>query len=137
MTAIECEFSIEGQGEPLILIHGIGADRSIWRFMMPTLREHFKVISYDLRNHGQSPMSAVNFGLDKLVDDLELVRQRSGVDKAHFAGHSLGGMIGPAYARKYPDFVKSLGCCQQLLAAQLTTASRSGKWFVQWSGKVL
>ncbi len=109
MTAIECEFSIEGQGEPLILIHGIGADRSIWRFMMPTLREHFKVISYDLRNHGQSPMSAVNFGLDELVDDLELVRQRSGVDKAHFAGHSLGGMIGPAYARKYPDIVKSLG----------------------------
>lgn len=109
MTAIECEFSIEGQGEPLILIHGIGADRSIWRFMTPILRQHFKVISYDLRNHGQSPMSAANFGLDELVNDLELVRQRSRVDKAHFAGHSLGGMIGPAYARKYPERVKSLG----------------------------
>lgn len=109
MTAIECEFSIEGQGEPLILIHGIGANRSIWRFMTPKLSQHFKVISYDLRNHGQSPMSEANFGLDELVNDLELVRQRSSVDSAHFAGHSLGGMIGPAYARKYPDRVKSLG----------------------------
>ena len=109
MTAIECDFSIEGQGEPLILIHGIGADRSIWRFMTPILSQHFKVISYDLRNHGQSPMSEANFGLDELVDDLELVRQRSRVGKAHFAGHSLGGMIGPAYARKYPDRVNSLG----------------------------
>ena len=47
--------------------------------------------------------------MDELVNDLELVRQRSRIDKAHFAGHSLGGMIGPAYARKYPDRVKSLG----------------------------
>ncbi len=109
MTAIECDYSIEGQGEPLILIHGIGADRSIWRFMTPILSQHFKVISYDLRNHGQSPMSEANFGLDELVNDLELVRQRSNVDSAHFAGHSLGGMIGPAYARKFPDRVKSLG----------------------------
>ncbi len=108
MTRVECPFSIEGHGEPLILIHGIGADRRAWRFIVPILRQHFQVISYDLRSHGQAPLTAVDYGLAELVDDLECVRERSGVKKAHFVGHSLGGMIGPAYARKFPQRVLSL-----------------------------
>ena len=109
MDVIDCEYSIEGNGPPLFLIHGIGAARNTWRFAMPVLREHFMVITYDLRGHGASPMPQGEFGLDELVADLERVRERTGIEQAHFAGHSLGGMIGPAYARKYPDRVLSLG----------------------------
>ena len=108
-TAIDCEYTVEGAGPPLVLIHGIGAARDAWRFMVPALREHFTVISYDLRGHGSSPMPDGEFGLDELVADLERLRQRTGIEKAHFAGHSLGGQIGPAYARAYPDRVLSLG----------------------------
>lgn len=108
-TAIDCDYTVEGSGPPLILIHGIGAARDTWRFMTPILSAHFTVVSYDLRGHGTSPKSAGEFGLDELVEDLEQLRQRTGFEKAHFAGHSLGGMIGPAYARKYPDRVLSLG----------------------------
>ena len=106
---IECPFSVEGDGPPLILIHGIGAARDGWRFLTPILREHFKVVTYDLRGHGEAPMPSSEFGLDELVDDLECIRERCGFDRAHFAGHSLGGMIGPAYARKFPQRVVSLG----------------------------
>ncbi|HAR50497.1 MAG TPA: alpha/beta hydrolase, partial [Roseovarius nubinhibens] len=49
------------------------------------------------------------FGLDELVADLERLRERTGFEQAHLAGHSLGGMIGPAYAHRYPDRVLSLG----------------------------
>ncbi|MEM9140008.1 MAG: alpha/beta hydrolase [Pseudomonadota bacterium] len=108
-TAIDCAYSIEGAGPPLFLIHGIGAARDTWRFAMPLLTERFTVVSYDLRGHGASPMPEGPFGLDELVADLEQVRDRTGIEKAHFAGHSLGGMIGPAYARAYPDRVLSLG----------------------------
>ncbi len=108
-TAIDCEYTVEGAGPPLVLIHGIGAARDAWRFMVPALREHFTVISYDLRGHGTSPLPDREFGLDELVTDLERLRQRTGIEKAHFAGHSLGGQIGPAYARSYPDRVLSLG----------------------------
>lgn len=107
--ALECAYSIEGDGPPLMLIHGIGAARDTWRFLMPTLAQHFTVISYDLRGHGASPSAVTPFGLAELVADLELVRERAGFDKCHFAGHSLGGMIGPAYARQYPERVLSLG----------------------------
>jgi pimeloyl-ACP methyl ester carboxylesterase len=106
---IDCEYSIAGEGPALFLIHGIGAARNTWRKAMPLLTKHFKVITYDLRGHGASPMPNGEFGLDDLVDDLERLREFTGIDQAHFAGHSLGGMIGPAYALRYPDRVLSLG----------------------------
>jgi pimeloyl-ACP methyl ester carboxylesterase len=123
-TAIDCEYTVEGDGPPLVLIHGIGAARDAWRFMVPALREHFTVISYDLRGHGTSPLPGGEFGLDELVADLERLRQRTGIEKAHFAGHSLGGQIGPAYARAYPDRVLSLGI---LSAAAFRTEDDSAK----------
>ena len=76
---------------------------------MPILTPFFTVVTYDLRGHGESPLPDGEFGLDDLVQDLEYIRQETGFEKAHFAGHSLGGMIGPAYARAYPDHVLSLG----------------------------
>lgn len=119
MTAVDCEFTVEGSGPPLILIHGIGAARDVWRFLVPQLTPHFTVVTYDLRGHGASPMPSEpmpsepmpseEITLDHLVEDLERVRERAGFKAAHFAGHSLGGMIGPAYARAHPDRVLSLG----------------------------
>jgi len=106
---IICDYSIEGKGQPLFLVHGIGAARDAWRFIIPKLKKHFTVISYDLRGHGKSPIPSNEFDLEDLVHDLELLRKRLGFDKCHFAGHSLGGMIAPAYARKYPSHVISLG----------------------------
>ena len=108
-TAVECAYSVEGEGPPLVLIHGIGAARDTWRFLMPKLTQHFTVIRYDLRGHGVSPCPSTPFGLEELVADLERVRIRTGFETCHFAGHSLGGMIGPAYARQHPERVLSLG----------------------------
>ena len=108
-TPVDCAYSVEGAGPPLFLIHGIGAARNTWAKALPVLRPHFTVITYDLRGHGASPRSEGVFGLDELVADLERLRERTGFEQAHFAGHSLGGMIGPAYAHRYPDRVLSLG----------------------------
>lgn len=106
---VDCAYTVEGNGPPLFLIHGIGAARDAWRFIVPILRDYFTIVTYDLRGHGASPMPDGEFDLDALVADLERVRECTGFEQAHFSGHSLGGMIGPAYARKYPDRVLSLG----------------------------
>jgi 3-oxoadipate enol-lactonase len=128
VEAVDCAFSVSGEGPPLILVHGIGAARDAWRFMEPLLAPHFTLVTYDLRGHGASPMPATEFGLEELVADLENVRRRSGFDRVHVAGHSLGGMIGPAYARAYPDRVLSLGL---LSTAAGRTADDSDKvWAV-------
>lgn len=108
-AAIECAYTVEGEGQPLILIHGIGAARDAWRFVTPHLKAHFTVITYDLRGHGESPLPEAEFGLDDLVADLEKLRQTLGYEQVHVAGHSLGGMIGPRYAQALPQRVLSLG----------------------------
>ena len=108
-TPIECKYSVEGNGPPLFLIHGIGAARDAWRFIVPKIRSNFTVITYDLRGHGRSPKPLTKFLLDDLVEDLEYLRKKLNFNKAYFAGHSLGGMIAPAYALKYPRHVLALG----------------------------
>jgi pimeloyl-ACP methyl ester carboxylesterase len=109
MAAISSAYSVEGSGPPLFLIHGIGASRHSWDGLIRHLAPHFRCISYDLRGHGLSPTPTPPYSLDDLVDDLEALRAEVGIERAHFAGHSLGGMIGPRYALRYPDRVLSLG----------------------------
>jgi 3-oxoadipate enol-lactonase len=107
--AIDCAYSVAGSGPALFMIHGIGARRATFDGMVAGLKDRFTCITYDLRGHGLSPLPDGRFGLDDLVDDLEALRIRLGIDRAHFAGHSLGGMIGPRYALRHPDRVLSLG----------------------------
>ncbi len=108
-SAVRSAFSVEGEGPALFLIHGIGASRASFAGLVPHLKSRFRCISYDLRGHGVSPTPRPPYTLENLVEDLEALRAELGIAKAHFAGHSLGGMIGPAYARKYPRHVLSLG----------------------------
>jgi pimeloyl-ACP methyl ester carboxylesterase len=107
--AIDCVYSDDGTGPALIMVHGIGARRSLWNDVVAQLKHRYRCISYDLRGHGDSPMPAMPFTLDDLVEDLEALRARLGIENAHIVGHSLGGMIGPAYALRYPERVSSLG----------------------------
>ena len=108
-SSIDCHYTVVGDGPALFLTHGIGAAQDAWRFMLPSLKSYFTVITYDLRGHGKSPVTHKDFTLDELVLDLEKIREKTNFKKAHFAGHSLGGMIAPAYARKYPEHVLSVG----------------------------
>ena len=109
ISAVNCHYSITGSGPPLFLTHGIGAAEDAWRFMIPTLAKYFTVVTYDLRGHGKSPVTHKNFTLDELVLDLEKIREKTKFEKAYFAGHSLGGMIAPAYAVKFPQHTISVG----------------------------
>ena len=70
-VAMNCDFSVEGTGPPLFLIHGIGAARDAWRLVVPILRNHFTVVIYDLRGHGESPMPSSEFGLEELVAEAQ------------------------------------------------------------------
>ncbi len=108
-AAIDCNYTVQGSGPAIFLTHGVGAAEDAWRFIIPKLVDKFTVVTYDLRGHGKSPINSKDFNLDDLVLDLERVRENTKIEKGHFVGHSLGGMISPAYARKYPGRVLSVG----------------------------
>lgn len=103
MVAIEVAHTVSGKGPPLYMIHGIGSRRTTWDGIVPDLEEHFTCVRYDLRGHGGSPAPPVPYSLRDLVEDLEALRQRLGHDRIHLIGHSLGGQVGPAYARAHPS----------------------------------
>jgi 3-oxoadipate enol-lactonase len=107
--AVDSSYVVEGSGPPLFMIHGIGARKTSWAALTQHLKNDFTCIAYDLRGHGDTPKGDGPFGLDELVADLEALRAKLGFEKACFIGHSLGGMIGPAYARAYPERVTALG----------------------------
>jgi pimeloyl-ACP methyl ester carboxylesterase len=108
MGAIDVSYTISGQGPPLYMVHGIGSRRVTWDDLLPGLEDHFTCVRYDLRGHGESPIPPVPYTLVDLVDDLEALRVRLGHDRIHVIGHSLGGQIGPAYARAHPEHAASV-----------------------------
>jgi pimeloyl-ACP methyl ester carboxylesterase len=85
------------------MVHGIGSRRATWDALAAGLEDKFTCVSYDLRGHGESPIPPVPYTLDDLVEDLEALRRQRGDQRIHLIGHSLGGQIGPAYARRYPE----------------------------------
>jgi len=109
MSSVEVSYRIEGSGPALYMVHGIGSRKTGWDALIVDLKDQFTCVSYDLRGHGDSPIPPTPYSLDELVEDLEALRLQLGHDRIHIIGHSLGGMIGPAYARAYPDRVLSLG----------------------------
>jgi len=108
MGAIDVSYTISGQGPPLYMVHGIGSRRVTWNGLLPGLENHFTCVRYDLRGHGKSPIPPVPYSLDDLVDDLEALRVRLNHERIHVIGHSLGGQIGPAYARAHPQHAASV-----------------------------
>jgi 3-oxoadipate enol-lactonase len=109
MASIDVNYTICGEGPPVYLVHGIGSRKTTWDAIAEGLKSDFTCVCYDLRGHGDSPVPPTPYSLDDLVDDLEALRQKLGHDKIHIAGHSLGGMIGPAYAHRYPRHTLSVG----------------------------
>lgn len=93
MTTIS--YTREGSGDPLVLIHGIGHQRSAWGDTFELLAEDFDVIAIDLPGFGRSPrpQGPHNYRVDSYVDQLEEFFADLGLDRPHVAGNSLGGML--------------------------------------------
>ena len=98
---------LEGEGPPIVLIHGIGASTESWAGLVPLLKGRFACLSYDLRGHGRSEVVPGRYGLDAYVDDLAALMNARGIDACHLAGHSLGGVIAQAFALRFPGRTKS------------------------------
>ena len=108
MSSIEVAYSVVGEGPPLYMVHGIGSRKGTWEALTENLSTDFTCVSFDLRGHGESPVPPVPYSLDELVEDMETLRKRLGHKRIHVVGHSLGGQIGPAYARTHPECVDSV-----------------------------
>lgn len=96
-----------GEGQPLLIIHGLFGSSDNWRSMARYFSKFFQVISLDLRNHGQSPHSdEQDFTL--MAEDVLAVCDALDINKAQVLGHSLGGKVAMQFAALYPQRVDKL-----------------------------
>ena len=102
-------YEIQGDGFPIIFIHGVGSRKYSWNAVINKLKNNYLCVTYDLRGHGDSLLTGSNnFTMDDLIHDVEELRSHLNFKKINLVGHSLGGQIAPSYAKKYPERTKSL-----------------------------
>jgi len=102
----------KGQGEPLLLIMGLGYPSLAWYRTRPVLAKSFRTIGLDNRGVGKSEMPPGPYPIPLMASDAASVLDAAGEESAHVFGLSMGGMIAQEFALQYPQRVRSLilGC---------------------------
>lgn len=95
-------------GTPLVLVHGFGGDLNNWLFNQPVLAGERRVIALDLPGHGESGKALASGDLDELSGSVLALLDRLDIERAHLAGHSMGGAVCLNLARLAPERVASL-----------------------------
>jgi len=126
---INIYYEVHGEGEPLLLIMGLGSDLTSWIFQIPEFSKKYRVIVFDNRGVGRSDAPDVPYSTELMADDTAGLLHALDIDKAHILGLSMGGMIAQELALKYPQRVKSL-----ILA---TTAAGPYSWATHILGTML
>ena len=99
----------EGQGYPLVLIHGFGASTFSWRANIGPLKKHYRVLAPDLPGHGRTlGEPGADYSLDGLVDGLRAGLLKRGVTRAAVGGNCFGGGLALLLAHRYPELVSHL-----------------------------
>ncbi len=123
VNGLNLAYTRRGKGNLLMLVHGYPLDSSIWNDLIPLLENDFDLILPDLRGFGQSTTILSGYTLLDMADDLAGLLDHLGIEKTILAGHSMGGYISLAFARKYPQRVSGLA----LIASQAGIDTPEGK----------
>lgn len=98
-----------GRGEPLIMLHGFGADKDNWTRIAKYLSKHYDVIALDIPGFGESTQTlALDYDVFSQVARLDAFANALNIDKFHLAGSSMGGYIAGNFAAKHAKKVKAL-----------------------------
>lgn len=102
-------YRMEGEGPPLLLLHGVLAQLQTWDGWVERLRKHYRIVRIDVPGFGLTgPLASGNYEPEYAVEFFEKTRAALGEERFHLAGNSLGGFLSWYYAAKYPERVDKL-----------------------------
>jgi 3-oxoadipate enol-lactonase len=135
-NGIEIEYAIEGNGPWVVLSHSLACSLGMWELQVEALATRDKVLRFDTRGHGGSDAPDGAYTLEQLAADLHGLLQGLRVERPHFVGLSMGGMIGMTYALQHTTALRSLVLCdttsrvpaeaRPVWEERIQTAQRSG-----------
>ena len=105
---ININYSIQGTGEPIVMIMGFGSAMEGWHFQIPFFSKHFRVVTLDNRGVGGSDKPRGPFTTRMMADDVIRLMDYLEIEKAHIIGASMGGMIAQEISINYPERVNKL-----------------------------
>jgi len=110
---VEINYKIEGPGDaPFVtLSHSLAANIDLWALQLPVLRRQYRVLRLDTRGHGGSSAPSGSYTMEMLAADVIGLLDRLAVQRTHFVGISMGGMIGQVLACRHPDRLEKLVLC--------------------------
>lgn len=109
VNRMQLAYERRGKGTPLVLLHGFPLDHHLWDEIVPLLEDTFDVILPDLRGFGASTAIDSPSGMDDYAWDIARLLDNLNIQKAAIVGHSMGGYVALAFARRYPERVRGLG----------------------------
>ncbi|MCY1488293.1 3-oxoadipate enol-lactonase 2 [compost metagenome] len=109
----DLNYLLEGPaGAPvLVLSNSLGTDLHMWDAQIPAFTQHFQVLRYDTRGHGQSVVSEGPYSIEQLGRDVLALLDALDIAKASFCGLSMGGLIGQWLAINAPERIQRLVLC--------------------------
>lgn len=108
INGINLAYDEQGQGEPLLFLHGLGSRGEDWAFQVPYFAARYRVITADLRGHGASDKPAGPYSVPMMADDVVGLLGALNVESTHIVGLSMGGMIAFQLVIDHPERVRSL-----------------------------
>lgn len=124
-NGIQIYYEIHGDGEPLILISGLGGDRTFWQDSLKYFSTDYQVIIFDTRGIGRTDAPNQAYSIDIFADDLNGLMEALNIPQSHILGFSMGGNIALQFAVKYPSKVNKL-----IIAASCATLNTQIRLYV-------
>ncbi len=112
-NGIQINYELSGKkgGQVVVLSHSLSCSLLMWNPQVDALTAYFQVLRYDIRGHGNTDAPSGAYTLELLAQDVIGLCDALDVDRVHFVGLSLGGMIGQSLALNNPGRLRSLSSC--------------------------
>lgn len=106
-TIVKLHYREMGEGQPMVILHGLFGFSDNWQTHAKKLSEYYRVILVDLRNHGHSPWS-YEFSYTLMTEDLKGLFDDLKLNDVILMGHSMGGKVAMLFAQNYESYISKL-----------------------------
>ena len=113
VNGLEVTYRFDGPEDAhvVLMANSLMSNYSMWDWNVPALADRYRVLRYDKRGHGGSQTTSGPYSISQLADDAVALLDALKIEKVHFIGLSMGGMIGQQMGARYPERVYSLSLC--------------------------